>query len=273
MATLPVEDGRSIYYEHRPGASLTVVLSHGWGMGGRVWDGTVATLRDAGYGTLAIDHRACGGSDKDFADVSIEALGRDVLTICEALAIDRAVLNGWSLGGAVMVEAAGRLGLRLRGLVLTAAASPRFTRANDFPFGGTAADVAGTVAALRNDRVNVLHGLYHQGVFAVDVGAPVKDWCWRLALDASPCADASLAALATLDQRRALANIAAPALVIVGGRDGVVEPGIGRAAANLLPNATLIEMSACGHAPFLEDRTAYHRALLDWLGALPARRS
>ena len=66
------------------------------------------------------------------------------------------MLNGWSLGGAVAIDAAARLGSRLAGLVLTCGATPRYTRGDDFPYGGTAADVAATVAALRADRVNFL---------------------------------------------------------------------------------------------------------------------
>lgn len=272
MARLHIDSGRSIYFEFHPGTALTVVLSHGWGMAGRVWDGTIARLNDAGFGTLAIDHRGCGASDKDFADVSIESLGGDIASVCTQLSITNAVLNGWSLGGAVVVDAAGRLGRRLVGLVLTAAASPRMTRTEGFPHGGSAADLAATVAALRADRVSFLHTLYHQGVFAVDVGQKVKDWCWHIALGTSPRADASLAALATLDQRDALRRIDVPALVVVGGRDGVVAPEIGRASAALLPNARLVELAGCGHAPFLEDPVGYHAALLDFLRSLADRR-
>lgn len=268
MAYLNVDDTRRIYYEHYPAGRPTVVLAHGWGMGCRVWDGTVARLQDAGVGVVTYDQRGCGLSDKDFPDVSIEALGADLAALCEHLSLAAPVLNGWSLGGAVAVDAAARMGSNLAGLVLTCGATPRYTRAADFPFGGTAADVLATVAALRSDRVNFLNTLYHQGVFSRDVGAAVKHWCWQIALQASPAADASLAALANLDQRALMAHIDAPALVVAGANDGVVAPDIERFAARQLRNAELLDIPDCGHAPFLEDATAYHDALLRFVGRL-----
>ena len=272
MGRLSVEGDRQIYFERHsaaPGQQRTVVLSHGWGMGCRVWDNTVARLVDAGHGVVIHDHRCCGQSDKDFADVSIEALGADLAALCRHLKLDRPVLNGWSLGGAVVVDAAARLGAdAVGGLVLTGGATPRYTQGEDFPHGGQAEDVAATVAALRADRVNFLKALYFDGVFARDLGADVKDWCWRIALQASSAADASLGALAGLDQRGAMAGLSCPALVAIGGRDGVVAPEIGRYAAQCLPNADLMEFDDCGHAVFLEDADRYHAALLDFLGRI-----
>ena len=268
MAYLDVEPARAIYFEHQVRGPTTVLLSHGWGMGCRVWDTTVAALNDAGISTVAYDHRCCGRSDKTFADVSIEALGGDVVALCDHLGLSTPILNGWSLGGAVVVEAARRMGSRIGGMVLTAAATPRFTRCRDFPHGGTPEDVAGTVAAVRADRVNVLHGLYHSGVFARDVSAQIKDWAWRIALEASPAADASLGALASLDQREALRGLNVPALVVIGGKDGVVVPAIQRAAADCLPQCTRVEFAASGHAPFIEEPAAYHAALLQFVRAV-----
>ena len=265
MGRLRVEADKAIYFEHHPG-ERTVVLSHGWGMGCRVWDDTVARLQDAGFGVVAYDHRCCGASDKDFADVSIEALGADLAALCRHLALEQPVLNGWSLGGAVVVDAATRLGADLGGLVLTAGATPRYTQAEGFPYGGLPADVAATVDALRADRVNFLRTLYFDGVFARDVGEAVKQRCWQIALEASPAADASLGALGGLDQRAAMANLDCPALVVVGAADGVVPAAIGRFAADTLPNGKILEFEDCGHAPFLEDADRYHAGLLEFLG-------
>jgi pimeloyl-[acyl-carrier protein] methyl ester esterase len=269
VAHLAVEGDRRIYFEHYPGArEVTVVLSHGWGMACRVWDNTTACLQDAGVGVVAYDHRNCGRSDKDFRDVSISALGDDVVALCDHLGLGGVVVNGWSLGGVVVTDAAAKLGDRLAGLILTAAASPRYTQADGFPYGGQPEDVTATVAALRADRVNFLRTLYYEGAYAKDVGEAVKNWCWQISLQASPGADASLGALANVDYREAMTQIAAPALVYVGALDGVADPGIGRTAAELLPNGRLVEMADCGHTPFLEDPEAYHRALLEFLGEL-----
>ena len=264
MARLRVESGKEIYFEHHPG-DCTLVLSHGWGMGCRAWDDTAARLVDEGYGVVAYDHRCCGASDKDFADLSIEALGADLAALCGHLQLDRPVLVGWSLGGAVVVDAAGRLGSSLGGLVLVGGATPRYTQADGFPHGGTPDDVAATVAALRADRINFLKTLYFDGVFARDVGEAVKQRCWQIALQASPAADASLGALADIDQRDTMAGLNCPALVCTGGQDGVVPAAIGQFAAGILDDAELVEFEDCGHAVFLEDSQRFHTVLLDFL--------
>ena len=134
MGRLAVEGDRQIHFEHYGGGSKpTVVLSHGWGMGCRVWDNTVARLVDAGHGVVIYDQRCCGQSDKDFADVSIEALGADLAALCRHLRLAAPVLNGWSLGGAVAVDAAARLGNEVGGLVLTGGATPRYTQGGGLP--------------------------------------------------------------------------------------------------------------------------------------------
>lgn len=270
MAYLAVAGEQRIWYEHLPAGSATVVLAHGWGMSGRVWDATVAVLQDAGIGVLRYDQRCCGQSDRDFADVSVQALGADLVALCEHLAPPAPILNGWSLGGAVVVDAAARMGSGIAGLMLTCGATPRYTRAPDFPFGGTVEDVGATVAALRADRPTFLRNLYYQGVFARDVGDDVRERCVQIALQAGPEADASLAALADLDQRALLPTIDAPALVVLGSLDAVVAPDIGRFAARHLPLAELLELPECGHAPFLEDPKAYHGALLRFVARCQA---
>ena len=79
----------------------------------------IALARDCVPDVVLLDLRACGRSDKDFVDVSIAAMGADVARLCEHLGLQRPVVNGWSLGGAVAVEAVARLSSAAGGLVLT----------------------------------------------------------------------------------------------------------------------------------------------------------
>lgn len=265
MSYLTVAEGKQIYFEHYPGAGPTVVLSHGYGMSGQAWANTVARLMDAGRGVVVYDHRCCGRSEQDFADASIEALGDDLVALVNHLELSRVVVNGWSLGGAVVMDAAGKLGDVLAGVVLTGGATPRYTQTTDFPYGGQPADVEATIAALRADRVNFLKALYFDGVFAGPVTEDVKRWCWQIALGASPGADASMLALANLDQRETLKKLTVPVLVCIGGKDGVLAPDIARVAAKMAKDGRLLEMPDCGHAPFLEDPDTYHDALLAFI--------
>lgn len=267
MARLSVENSKSIYYEHYAGAGRPVVLVHGWGMSCRVWDTVLPALLAAGHEVATLDHRACGSSDKDFEDTSIAATAADVVALVDHLSLERPVLNGWSLGGAVVVEAAGKLGDRLGGLVLTGGATPRYVQADDYPHGGTIDALDETMAMLGADRATFLAGL-SAGVCHADVGERVIDWMWQIFMQTSPRADASLRDLGNIDHRQLLPTISVPVLVIAGTHDAIVPFGIATVAAELLPAGTLVEFESSGHAPFLEENARYRDELLRFLGAL-----
>lgn len=266
MSYLNVEGERRIYFEDHHGDKLPVLLVHGWGMSCRVWDTTTAALVDAGHRVVCFDQRGCGASDKDFVTVSVDAGADDIVHLVESLGLQRLVLNGWSLGGALAAAAADKLGERCAGLVLTGGATPRYVQADDFPHGGPPGSVAETVAALRSNRTPFLHGLA-RAVCAKDPGDGVVDWLWQIFQQTSPAADAALAELDHLDQRQLLARLEMPVLAFVGSEDGFVAPDVGRAAAEMT-SAKLVEFPGCGHAAFLEERDAYLRELQDFLGTL-----
>ena len=124
MPYLITDDQRQIYFEHHLGQGaqrrLPVLLLHGWGMSTRVWDTTVPALLAAGHSVVAFDQRGCGQSDKDFRENTIAASARDAVALLKHLGIGKVVVNGWSLGGAVAVDAAGLLGANCAAVVLTA---------------------------------------------------------------------------------------------------------------------------------------------------------
>ncbi len=264
MAYLAVEGPKGVYYEHFAGGEAAIVLIHGWAVDSRCWDGVLPALFDTGHSVITLDQRCCGRSDRDFADVSIGAIAADVVRLADHLSLRQVVLNGWSLGGAVAVEAAVALGDRVAGLVLTGAATPRYTHAEDFPHGGAEADVRATVAAIRSDRIGTFEGVA-RAVFAHDPGAAQLASVERMFLDSSPRAYATLLDLAALDQRELLPEIDAPTLLMHGDVDAFVPLDVARAATALLSNARLSIYPNCGHAPFIEHQARYSDELTAFL--------
>jgi pimeloyl-[acyl-carrier protein] methyl ester esterase len=228
-------------------------------MGCRVWDATVDTLVEAGHATIAFDHRGCGLSDKDFAEISIDAIAQDGIAILDRLGLDGVVINGWSLGGAVATEVASRLGSRCSGLVLTCAASPTYS--------GTPEDIRATEAAYRPDRATFLKNL-SSAVCAKPVDPAVIDWMWSIFMQQGPGAIRSLHDLGGIDQRAMLAGLSVPVLVFSGTADAIVSPEIGQLAAQTAQDAELVSLEGVGHAPFIEDFEGYHRPLLGFLDRL-----
>jgi len=267
MAFHQTDKHRNVYYEFHRGPKLPIVLSHGWAMSSRVWVDVIEALRAAGHAVLAIDHRGCGQSDRDYEDLSVGAIADDIVAVVDACGLPRVAVNGWSLGGAIAAEAAHRLGSRTAGLVLTNGASPRFTRCVDFPYGGERENLMAMPATIAVNRAGFFHGLA-QSVCAVDVGQAAIDWMWSIFMNSGPGAIQSLMDIADLDQRALLASLECPVLSIVGGKDVILQPEVGMEAAKCARHGELVVFEACGHAPFIEDLPLYRETLLAFLARL-----
>jgi non-heme chloroperoxidase len=270
MGRLEVDGSRSVYYEHhhRGGSGRPVVLVHGAWATAHSWDTVLPALLAAGHEVALLELRGCGRSDKDFGDMSIEALGRDVAALVRHLGLRRPVLNGWSMGGAVVIAAAAELGDDVGGVVLTGGATPRYTSADDWPYGGTAADVEAVLGGLAVDRAGTFRGVAG-AVCAKPVGDDVVNAMWGEFMQSSPRADESLRSLAALDQRAAIASLRCPVLLLAGKDDGFVAFDAIAASKELFGGQTrLVEFGGVGHAPFLEDGNTYRAELAAFLDGL-----
>ncbi|RIK05228.1 MAG: alpha/beta hydrolase [Acidobacteria bacterium] len=264
MGYLPVENDRRIYFEHHRGEGRPIVLIHGWGATARAWDTTLPALRANGNEVVTLDLRCCGRSDKDFDDVSIAALAADVVALVEHLDLDRPVINGWSLGGAVATAAAAQLGERASALVLTGGASPRYTATDDWPHGGTVADVEGVLAGAAANRAETFRGVA-AAVCAQDPGEAVLESIWDMFMSMGPRGDDSLRDLATIDLRKEIAALEVPILLLHGRLDAFVPFSGAEAVPALNDRAEVVEFPSSGHAPFLEERDRYLAALTGFL--------
>ncbi|HEX5824463.1 MAG TPA: alpha/beta fold hydrolase [Candidatus Limnocylindrales bacterium] len=100
---------------------LSVILLHGFGGNTTHWAAQLDHLRLTRR-AVAMDLRAHGGSDRPAdGDFAVESQTADVAAVLDALEIDRAVLVGHSLGGAIAIAAAGAHPERVAGLALVAA--------------------------------------------------------------------------------------------------------------------------------------------------------
>ena len=72
--------------------------------------------------------------------------------------------------------------------------------------------------------------------------------------------------LARLDLGDELARIQNPTLLVVGAEDQATPPALGRALADRLPKAILIELPGLGHCPHIQDSDAFVARVAPFLG-------
>ncbi|ROR34504.1 pimeloyl-ACP methyl ester esterase BioH [Inmirania thermothiophila] len=223
-------------------AVLPVVALHGWAMSGRVF----APLAARVPGLLALDLPGHGEGGAVPAG-GVEAWAAAVL----ARAPRRAWWLGWSLGGMVALAAAAQAPERVAGLVLVAA-SPRFVRGPDWPRATAPEVLEGFAAELARDHAATLRRF-----LALQVrGAPgARPLARRLAAAMAPPRPEALAAgldiLRGADLRGALAALAVPAAVVLGGRDALVPAAVAADLAALAPAARVTVLEDAAHAPLL----------------------
>ena len=105
-----------IHYETTGRGRPAVVLVHCWTCDSSFWRDEVARLAKSRQ-VATLDLAGHGRSGRTRRDYTMEAFGEDVKAVADALKLDRMVLVGHSMGGAVILEAAKRLGDRVVGLV------------------------------------------------------------------------------------------------------------------------------------------------------------
>jgi pimeloyl-ACP methyl ester carboxylesterase len=110
-------DGVSLFYEDAGGDGPPVVLVHGLGCDHTFMAPQFTYFRGA-HRVLALDLRGHGRSDKPRQSYTIPAFTDDLAWVCSELAVERPVVIGHSMGGAIALELAGERPEQLAGIVL-----------------------------------------------------------------------------------------------------------------------------------------------------------
>lgn len=231
------------------GAGPALVLIHGWGLHGGVWD-SVLPLLAARYRVYVPDLPGHGHSRGE-AVASLD----DCVAALRAALPAQAVWLGWSLGGLIALRAAMTSNAVSR--LITVAASPRFVQAPDWPDAMHADTLAGFRAGLARDYAGTL-----QRFLSLQVAASERETLRlmraQLLARGEPdvrMLDRGLSWLRDTDLRAELAGVRCASLAIAGGRDRLVPPAAVAALAQASGGEYVLFANA-GHAPFLADPAA-----------------
>jgi non-heme chloroperoxidase len=231
-----------------PDCGATVVLSHCWTGSRATWEPVAARLVDAGRRVVLYDQRGHGASTMGPDAPTVEGLGEDLGAVLEAVDARHAVLAGHSMGGmtlqALAVARPEVMAERVSGMVLAGTAG----------FGVAAGLLSGPVRFVSGDRrlERLMAGRLGPALSRGSVGRRPRRAHLVATRDAwlSVPTDVRrqfLIALQAMDFRAALARVAVPTTVVVGSRDLLTPPRLGRAIAAAIPGARLVEVPGAGH--------------------------
>ena len=201
---------------------------------------------------IVFDKRGTGLSDPVATPGTLEDRVEDMRAVMDAAGSEQAALFGTSEGAAMSMVFAAQNPERVRALILYGA-TPRFSRAADFPYGPDRTELAGLLDAL-------VAG-WGEGV-ALEIFAPSRmgdrafeDWFSEAQrTGASPGMARQLFALWTrLDVRGVLGAIHVPTLVLHRRGDQMIDVSVGRYLAARIAGARYVELDGDDHVPFSGD--------------------
>lgn len=243
------------------GSGPAVLSIHGSGPGAgaiSTWRGNVAALA-GNHRVIALDLAGFGGSTT-IGDVpyTVPTWARQCFALLDALGIERASINGNSLGGRIAMEMALMAPARVEKLVLMGS-------------GGLLVDPTPALRALREYTPSLenMRRLVTE-CFLFDPSLASESLV-RERYDASEKTFATYKGMFTADRsgmvltHEAIASIATPALVIHGRDDKVIPPDNGVQISRLLQDADLHVFARCGHWAQFERRADFNALVASYL--------
>jgi 3-oxoadipate enol-lactonase len=237
--------GFAAYYEET-GSGPPLVLVHGLGGSTAMFQKIAGPLAED-FRVIAYDLRGLGRSETPALPYSMDLLTGDLHGLLGLLGLERVVLVGHSLGGAVSLAYAIERPARVAALVGVAAASG--TPIDQRPHLAARAELARTEGMDAIAELHARNGLpedYRQAhpddvaaYKAIIAGGDPEGYAGHCGV------------IAALDLSAGLGRIGAPVLLVQGELDGVVPAAAARATAASIPDCEYVELPGCGHVvPF-----------------------
>ncbi|WP_429941300.1 alpha/beta fold hydrolase (plasmid) [Agrobacterium vitis] len=272
MAFIEAKDGTKLHVKDM-GKGRPVVLIHGWPLTGDMFEYQTLALLEAGFRVITYDRRGFGQSGHPADGYNYDTFADDLASVIDSLDVQNVSLVGFSMGGGEIARYLSRHGAsKVSKAVLVASVAPYLLKDGSNPDGVDASVFEGMKNDIRKDRFAFLQSFaktfYGVGLVSSPVSQGVLDWSFILGVMASPkatidCVDA----FGKTDFRPDLAAFTIPTLVIHGTADKTVpiDPA-GRAAANGIAGAKLIEYEGEPHGLFATAPDRLNRDLIEFLG-------
>lgn len=237
---------------------LPVLLVHGWMMSSGIWDDVANLLDTGGRRFLLLDQRGAAGATARDGAHGLRDLGGDLVDLLDALALDRVVVVGHSMGGQLALWLAAQRPERIAGVCAITPVPPAGLALSPDALGlfgavGGNADAARRVLELATVRAS----------------PTTVDRLVALAMEVDPAAVAPMLTAWTTGAPVDLADIRAPTLVVATDDPFLSPDFLREALVERLPRGRLAVLSGPGHYPQLEAPAALAVVLNAFLETIP----
>ncbi|MUK49074.1 pimeloyl-ACP methyl ester esterase BioH [Aliivibrio fischeri] len=248
-------------YWHTEGKGSDLVLIHGWGMNGAVWQTTSEKLSQH-YRVHTVDLSGYGHS-AELGSADFDEMVKQVL----AQAPKKAAWLGWSLGGLIATKAALTSPERVSQLI-TVASSPRFSAEKGWR------GIKPLVLSQFTEQLKTDFTLTVERFMALQaMGSPnakqdiklVKKAVFSRPMPDQQALATGLMILADIDLREAVSQLSMPVCRMYGRLDGLVPIKVAHDMDELMPNSAKIVFEQASHAPFISHNDEFISELRTFL--------
>ena len=275
---MPTVDVRGVnhYYEwvrHSEKAKPVMVFVHGWGGSGRYWRSTAEAIADD-FDCLLYDLRGFGRSplpENTSLAYGMEDYAEDLAALLDALNLNRVYINAHSMGASIATFFLNRYSERVERAILTCNGIFEYDArafAAFHKFGGY-------VVKFRYnwflkfpfaDKMFMARFL-HRPIDKRDRVAFLEDFLLADYEAAVGTIYTSVSKQAVETMPKEFAKLRVPTLMVSGEKDIIIPAKMGREAAALNnEQIQYVELPKTSHFPMLEDKTAYLKAIREFLG-------
>jgi 3-oxoadipate enol-lactonase len=253
-----VEGVRLAYHLDGPRTAPYLVLVNSLGMDLQMWDAQLPRFA-ASFRVLRYDMRGHGRSDAPPGPYTIAQLGRDLVALLDALAIERAQVCGLSLGGLVVQWLAAEHPQRVARVVL----------ANTAARIGSDVTWNERIAAVRAGGLDAIRDLVMARFLSAQFREEHSEETQRIAgIFAATPAEGYIAACVALrdaDLHSALQRITAPVLVVTSDLDESTPASQARELQAAIAGSELVQMEGAAHLSNVERPEAFGDCVLAFL--------
>jgi pimeloyl-ACP methyl ester carboxylesterase len=234
---------------------IPLVFVHGVGSTAAIWDYQLRAFKDRLCAAIELRGNGMQKPDPDPTTITRAGYAEDVLTVADALGIERFSLVGCSLGGVVAFELWRSAPERIGGMVILGS----FAR---YPDGERYADQICTQAREIGDMRAFAE------LRAAKLGLPperLRETLEQYGCKSVECFVAATQATWTGDYRDALSTVDVPVTVAYGEHDSIAPRALAEEIAGGITGANLTMISDAGHVANADNPNDFNRLLREFL--------